>query len=157
MQIDHAQARGAAVLAPVLLSTPSQMRNARILVVDDDPTNIALLEGMLGDEGFTQVVSTTDSRRVLDLCREFRPTLILLDLHMPNINGLGVLESLSEAFRGEEFPPVMVLTADATPATRNIALAAGATDFLTKPFNHTEALLRIAFLLDSHASTTPNP
>ena len=131
------------------------MRNARILIVDDDPTNIALLEGILGDEGFTEFVSTTDPRRVLELCREFHPNLILLDLHMPNLDGLGVLECISEAFRGEEFPPVMVLTADATPATRKIALAAGATDFLTKPFNNTEVLLRIAFLLDSHGCTSP--
>ena len=125
------------------------MQNARILVVDDDPTNVALLEGLLGDEGFTQVRSTTDSRQVLSLCREFKPDIILLDLLMPHLNGLAVLDSIAEEFRGEEFPPVLVLTADATPATKNIALAAGATEFLTKPFNHTDVLLRIGFLLDS--------
>jgi len=126
------------------------MINARILVVDDDAMNVAVVEGMLADAGFVQVRSTMDSRQVVPLCREFRPDMILLDLRMPHIDGLGVLEGIAEAFRGEDFPPVIVLTADATPATRNVALAAGAADFLTKPFNHTEALLRIAHLLDEY-------
>jgi CheY-like chemotaxis protein len=130
------------------------MKNARILVVDDDPTNIALMEAMLADAGFTQVLSTTDSRRVLSLYCEFQPDIILLDLLMPHVDGLAVLETIAEAFGGEDFPPVLVLTADATPATKKIALAAGASDFLTKPFNQTEALLRIAFLLDSHFAVT---
>ena len=126
------------------------MIDARILVVDDDEMNVAVVEGMLADAGFTQVRSTRDSREVVSLCREFRPDMILLDLRMPHVDGLGVLEQIAEAFRGEDFPPVIVLTADATPATRNVALAAGAADFLTKPFNHTEALLRIAHLLDEY-------
>jgi len=129
--------------------TFSALQSMKILVVDDEPINIALLEGMLGDEGFANVLSTTDSRLALSLYQEFQPDLILLDLMMPHLDGFGVLGQISEACGTETFLPVMVLTADATEATKQRALAAGATDFLVKPFNHTEALLRITNLLES--------
>ncbi len=127
----------------------SALQSMKILVVDDEPINIALLEGMLGDEGFTRIASTTDSRLALSLYQEFQPDLILLDLMMPHLDGFGVLGQISQACGSETFLPVMVLTADATEVTKQRALAAGATDFLVKPFNHTEALLRITNLLES--------
>ena len=65
----------------------------KILIVDDEPANVALLEDMLGEQGYTHLKSTTDSRRVLELCDEFDPDLILLDLFMPHLDGFAVLES----------------------------------------------------------------
>jgi CheY-like chemotaxis protein len=126
------------------------MTKPRILIVDDDPVNIAILEGMFADAGSTEVLSTTDSREVLLCCRDFCPDLILLDIMMPNLNGFAVLNQLGEAFPGRDVPPVIMLTADSSPATRRAAFSSGASDFMTKPFNHTEALLRITRLLDEH-------
>ena len=120
----------------------------RILIVDDEPANVALLEDMLGEQGYTQLKSTTDSRRVLELCDEFDPDLILLDLFMPHLDGFAVLESLS-AERSEVYLPIIVLTADVNEETKRRALDYGATDFLNKPLDHIEVLLRIRNLLET--------
>jgi len=119
----------------------------RILVIDDSPANVALLEDMLSDAGLTRVTSITDSRLALDTCSTFRPDLILLDLMMPYLDGFAILESL-RADGDEMFLPVIVLTADMNDETKQRALSAGATDFLLKPFDHLEVLLRIANLLE---------
>src|SRR5437660_9943422 len=83
----------------------------RILIVDDEPANVALLEDMLGEQGYTQLKSTTDSRRVLQLCDEFDPDLILLDLFMPHLDRFAVLESL-RADGSQVYLLIIVLTAD---------------------------------------------
>jgi signal transduction histidine kinase len=124
-----------------------ETRSMRILVVDDEPLNVALLEGLLGDEGFTKVRGTTDSRLALPLYCEMKPDLVLLDLMMPHFDGFAVMRQLAEQRGPEEFVPVMVLTADVTESAKKRALAAGATDFLIKPFDRTEAVLRITNLL----------
>jgi signal transduction histidine kinase len=119
----------------------------KILIVDDEPVNVALLEDLLQISGFEQLRSTTDPRRVQALCREFRPDLILLDLNMPYLDGFGVLAQLGEEVTAADCLPILVLTADINLDTKRRALAAGATDFLTKPFDHVEVILRISNLL----------
>ncbi|HEX8310625.1 MAG TPA: response regulator [Chthoniobacteraceae bacterium] len=134
-----------------MLETPlrdmATLREMRILLVDDEPLNVALLDALLGDEGFTQVRSITDSRKVVAVCSEFVPDLILLDLMMPHLDGFAVMQRLAVLREPDEFMPIMVLTADITESTKKRALSAGATDFLTKPFDRTEAVLRISNLL----------
>jgi putative two-component system response regulator len=120
----------------------------KILIVDDEPANVALLEDILGEQGYTHLKSTTDSRRVLELCHEFDPDLILLDLFMPHLDGFAVLESL-RADRSEVYLPIIVLTADVNEDTKRRALHCGATDFLNKPLDHIEVLLRIRNLLET--------
>ena len=120
----------------------------RILIVDDEPANVALLEDILGNQGYTDLKSTTDSRRVSELCREFDPDLILLDLFMPHVDGFVVLDSL-RADRSEVYLPIIVLTADVNEETKRRALHGGATDFLHKPFDYIEVLLRIRNLLET--------
>jgi putative two-component system response regulator len=120
----------------------------RILIVDDEPANVALLEDMLSEQGYTHLKSTTDSRRVSELCREFDPDLILLDLFMPYLDGFAVLDSL-RAERSEVYLPIIVLTADVNEETKRRALHCGATDFLNKPLDHIEVLLRIRNLLET--------
>src|SRR6059058_6318252 len=120
----------------------------RILIVDDEPANVALLEDILGNQGYTDLKSTTDSRRVSELCREFDPDLILLDLFMPHVDGFVVLDSL-RADRSEVYLPIIVLTADVNEETKRRALHCGATDFLHKPFDYIEVLLRIRNLLET--------
>ena len=124
-----------------------ELLSLRILIVDDEPVNIALLEDILQFSGYRQVESTTDPRRVLALCQESRPDLVLLDLNMPFLDGFGVLKLLSAEYPQDECLPILVLTADVGLDTKRRALAAGATDFLTKPFDTVEVLLRIKNLL----------
>ena len=124
-----------------------ELLSLRILIVDDEPVNIALLEDILQFSGYRTVESTTDPRRVMGLCKERRPDLVLLDLNMPFIDGFGVLKLLSTEYPHDECLPILVLTADVGLETKRRALAAGATDFLTKPFDTVEVLLRIKNLL----------
>ncbi|PYN41686.1 MAG: hypothetical protein DMD95_18770, partial [Candidatus Rokuibacteriota bacterium] len=125
----------------------ADLTQGRILVVDDEPANVRLLERMLADVGYRQVRSTTDSRQVLALYAEFQPDLILLDLMMPHLDGIEIIRKLQ--IPEDVFLPVLVLTADATSEAKKRALEAGAKDFLTKPFDRLEVLLRIKNLLDT--------
>ncbi len=125
------------------------LTSARILIVDDEPANVRLLERLLESVRYRQLKGTIDSRRVLDLYRSFQPDLMLLDLLMPHLDGVAVLEQLRSVNPSGDFVPVLVLTADATLDAKQRALAAGANDFLTKPFEQFEVVLRIRNLLDT--------
>jgi CheY-like chemotaxis protein len=129
--------------------TEDEMLNAKILIVDDADANLRLLEDLLAREGFTQVISTADSTRAIDLFTAFQPDLILLDLMMPVLDGYAILEILSRHIPKDEYLPVLVLTADATISAKRKALALGAKDFLTKPFDTIEAMLRVWNLLET--------
>lgn len=126
-----------------------EILSSRILIVDDLPTNLRLLEDLLEREGFGNVVSTTEAEQALDLFAAFDPDLVLLDLMMPGLSGYAVLEKLERQRAPDEFRPVLVLTADATTAAKRRALSLGAKDFLTKPFDHIEAMLRVWNLLET--------
>ncbi|MBN2645039.1 MAG: response regulator [Desulfuromonadaceae bacterium] len=115
---------------------------AKILIVDDNPANVALLEAILEEEEFENLTSTTDPFEVLPLCTEHRFNLILLDIRMPGLDGLEVMQQLQPILE-REFLPIIVLTAQTDDETRQKALSAGAKDFLTKPFEDWEVLLRI--------------
>ncbi len=125
------------------------LTDAKILIVDDQLANVRLLERLLTLEGYTDLSATTDSREVVERYRTFQPDLILLDLLMPHLDGIAVLEQLKSEGAGNAFVPVVVLTADITPEARQRALAAGAHDFLTKPFEAFEVTLRIKNLLNA--------
>ena len=120
--------------------------HARVLIVDDEPANVLLLEAFLSDTA-TEVRGLNDSRQVEDVFKEFEPDIVLLDLHMPGIDGLEVLRRLSSARESLGFLPVIVLTADASRVARNSALLLGANDFLIKPLDRTEVVLRVRNLL----------
>jgi putative two-component system response regulator len=122
---------------------------ARILVVDDQPANVTLLERMLESWGYDDVTGTTRSHEVPDLCATLDPDLLLLDLQMPAPDGFELMEILAPRIDHAPRMPVLVLTADITAATRQRALAAGASDFLSKPLDPTEVRLRIANLLET--------
>lgn len=127
----------------------TEILSSRILVIDDQDANLRLLEDLLGREGFSNVLGTTDPAQVADLHTAFDPDLILLDLLMPRIDGFAVLEQLARLRSPGDFRPVLVLTADATRDARRRALALGAKDFLTKPFDNVEAMLRVWNLLET--------
>ncbi|NIA00918.1 response regulator [Massilia sp. CCM 8734] len=142
----------------------SDLLAMRLLIVDDKMENVKILEDMLAGEGFRNVVSSTDPRRTLDLVSAFDPDLVLLDLMMPDLDGYAVLEQLARRTPPGEFRPIMVISADVTQEARRRALSLGAKDFLTKPFDLIEAMLRICNLLETsllykrlQALTAPEP
>ena len=102
-------------------------RNARILIVDDQEVNIHLLEGILGRAGYAEFRGVTDPRDVTLLYAEFQPDLVLLDLHMPHLDGYAVMEKLKLLIPADAYLPILVLTADVT-ADGVIQIAAVGTD-----------------------------
>jgi putative two-component system response regulator len=127
----------------------SALKNARLLIVDDQEQNVALLVALLKQAGYTNLTSTTDSSEVIDLLAQTAPDLILLDLHMPHPDGFELMEQLG-AKHAESWFQVLVLTADVTSETKERALSQGASDFVGKPFDRAEVLLRIGNLLKMH-------
>jgi putative two-component system response regulator len=122
---------------------------ARILILDDQRPNVQLLGRILQQAGYTAVAGITDPLQVLTLFEAFQPDLILVDLHMPVMDGFAVMEALSRRIPTGTYLPILVITADITPETKRRALSAGARDFLSKPFDTTEVLLRIKNLLET--------
>jgi len=120
--------------------------SARILIVDDEPANVLLLESFLADP-VTKTRGVTDSREVERAFKDFEPDIVLLDLRMPQPDGLEILRRLRSARESLGFLPVVVLTADASRVARNSALVLGADDFLTKPLDRSEVVLRVRNLL----------
>lgn len=125
------------------------IETAHILVVDDEQANVRLFERLLEQAGYHNVRSTTDSRAVLGLVEEFLPDLIILDLHMPDIGGLELMQQIGGAQGNRSYLPILIVTADANPETKLQALLAGARDFLTKPIDRVEVMLRIRLLLQT--------
>ena len=118
----------------------------RILVVDDDPASVALLEAYLRDEA-GEIRTVTESQHVEQAFLEFEPDIVLLDLHMPKPDGLEILRKLSSVRSSLGFLPVIVLTGDTGRMARNSALLLGADDFLTKPLDEQDVVLRVRNLL----------
>ena len=127
---------------------PSTFRNARILIVDDEINNVDMLRRVLEREGFLRIESTTDPREAASLYVQHRPDLILLDLHMPHLDGLDVMSQLNEIAEAS-YLPILILSGDLTPEARRDALSRGAKDFVLKPFQQDELLLRIKTLLET--------
>lgn len=124
---------------------------ARIFIVDDEAANVRILERLLAQEGYTDLVAITDPLQVAARYEATPPDLVLLDLQMPGLSGYQVLDWIAQRPGPELRPPVIVLTADVTHEARERALAAGAIDFITKPFDHLEVLLRVRNLLSRRA------
>jgi putative two-component system response regulator len=119
---------------------------SRVLIVDDDAANVEVLKAYLVDS-VDEVLGVTDSRQVERIFAEFEPDLILLDLHMPDPDGLELLRRLRGARMSLGFLPVVVLTADTGHVARNSALILGADEFMTKPVDRAEVVLRVRNLL----------
>ncbi|MGO4379153.1 EAL domain-containing protein [Pseudoduganella sp. RAF53_2] len=125
--------------------TRADILNANILIVDDQPVNVQLLEYLLQSTGYTQVSSTTDPRVVAPWHEQNRYDIIILDLHMPGMNGFDVMDAL-KPLEPDAYLPVLVVTAE--PDKKLAALEAGARDFVSKPFDPVEVLTRIRNLLE---------
>ena len=119
--------------------------SARILIVDDQPANVALLEQLLTETGYKQVSSTMAPETVCALHEINNYDLILLDLKMPVMDGFAVMEGLKKSPQ-DAYLPVIVLTAE--PGHKLRALQAGAKDFISKPFDLVEVKTRIYNMLE---------
>ncbi len=125
--------------------TETELLDASILIVDDQESNVALLEQLLGEAGYTHVSSTMDPAAVCALHRQNHYDLILLDLQMPGMDGFEVIEAL-KTNAADDYLPVLVITAQ--PGHKLRALRAGARDFISKPFDLIEAKTRIRNMLE---------
>jgi len=123
-------------------SSEASALKSKIVIVDDNPTNVALLEDILDEEEYENLECFTDPREALTYCQNEDVDLILLDIRMPNLNGMELMEQLADKI-SNEFLPIIILTAQNDSETRQQALSAGAHDFLNKPFEQWEVLLRI--------------
>ena len=123
------------------------------MIVDDQEPNVRLLEGILEQAGYTRLVMTTSPHEVLSLAAAMQPgpDIVLLDLIMPGMDGLQVMEQLRALIPPGDYLPILMLTADASQESKRRALLAGANDFVTKPFDPTEMLLRINNLLQTRS------
>jgi putative two-component system response regulator len=122
---------------------------ARIVVLDDEEGNLRVLRRLLTIGGYQNVLVTSDPNRALHAFEEGDPDLLLLDLHMPELDGFGVMERLASLVSPDDFVPILVLSGDLSSESRKRALAGGAKDFVSKPFDRDEVLLRIRNLLDA--------
>ncbi len=118
----------------------------RIMIVDDNPANISLITRILHLHGYTNILPITDSAEVVDQFKTWQPDIILLDLLMPNYNGLDVLEQIN-SIKNMQYLPVIMITADDDMENRVKALKMGANDYMSKPFNPQELIARIENLI----------
>jgi putative two-component system response regulator len=116
--------------------------SVRVMVVDDEPTNIKVACRYLETAGYTQFITTSESPKALDLIRDQRPDVVLLDVMMPQVDGLAILEAV-RADPALRYLPVIILTASNEARTKQRALELGATDFLHKPVDPSELLPRV--------------
>ena len=133
-----------------------QLRKARILIVEDDPDNVQLLELFFETSGYSDVHATSDARNVDALVAEIEPDLILLDLHMPHVDGLEVMRRIQEAVPGHEIP-MIVLSGDISPENRKIGIEVGATDFLGKPYEMSSLLQKVETALAEAQEKSQQP
>ena len=118
-----------------------------ILIIDDEPSNIRVLKRVLAVAGYRRVTGITNPRDAIARFAEIEPDLLLLDLHMPEIDGVAVMKRLRARIPASEYFPILMLTGDGSPQACQRALAMGASDFVAKPFDMHEVLIRIKNLL----------
>ena len=121
---------------------PNGNKNGRIMIVDDEETNVMTVKAYLQRSGYSECISTLDSRKALDLIRSELPDLLLLDINMPHVSGIDILRAISSDSSLKRIP-VIVLTAATDPEIKQQALSLGAADFLTKPVDPHDLIPRV--------------
>ena len=127
-----------------------QVYGARVMIVDDESHDIETLKTVLVGGGFKRIISTTDSSKAVALYEEFHPDIVLVDLHMPSPDGLELMRLLGEREPGPNDPPIVIFTNDVDDQVSEAVLAAGAVDFVRKPHNRNEVLVRVTNLLENY-------
>ena len=124
-----------------------RFQQAKVVIVDDEYSNVLLLKRTLEQLGITSIRGLTDPTQVVDLVLKFKPDILLLDLNMPALDGFAVMKNVKAIVPPDDFLPILVLTADISQETKRRALSDGANDYLTKPFDLFEVMLRTRNLL----------
>jgi putative two-component system response regulator len=125
------------------------IEDARVLIVDDSPPNVLLINTILERAGFTSVLCSNDPREALRIIEAQSLDLILLDLHMPHLSGIEVMDRMRDLLGPDVYLPVLMITADVGREVKEEALSRGVNDFLHKPFDQTEVVLRVRNLLET--------
>ena len=134
-------------MSDLMNNTPFNMlSDSRILLVDDNAINLNVLEDILRKAGYCAIDSCTNPFAVRELYSQHKHDIVLLDIHMPGLSGIEVMAQIKED-HPDEYLPVLVLTADTAPDMRRQALNSGARDFIAKPFDKAEVLLRVSNIL----------
>jgi putative two-component system response regulator len=134
-----------------MLSTNGDTLSSKIIACDDSVTNVSILKHLLGQSGYSNIEAMTDPREVLPSVIEHGCDLLLLDLEMPHLSGYEVVEQIRTTFPND-YIPILILTGMKGTKVRNKALEGGANDFINKPFDLTEVLLRVKNLLQVRES-----
>jgi EAL domain-containing protein (putative c-di-GMP-specific phosphodiesterase class I) len=137
----------------------TMLTQSRVLIVDDEQANVLLMKRILENAGYSHIMGIDDSRDVMAAIHDWVPDLVLMDLRMPHIDGITLLKLIRGQEIPSEFVPVLILTADTERESLKEALNAGANDFLTKPLEMDEFLLRVRNLLvirSSHEALKQN-
>lgn len=121
----------------------AKLQAARILVIDDEVANLDIIQRMLTRGIYRNITATTDPRDAVGLYQALKPDLLLLDLQMPHMHGLQVLRQLKEVVPEDTYFPILVVSGEMARDVRLKALALGARDFVSKPFDELELMLRI--------------
>ena len=129
--------------------SPAPMLPLHILIIDDDEWNVAYLTEVLAANGFNNLGGLTDPREVEAYVQSTWPDVVLLDLHMPYLDGFEVLAYLRDAVPANGFLPVLIISADDDKDARSRAFVEGAIDFLKKPFDELEVVSRVSNLVSS--------
>jgi signal transduction histidine kinase len=132
------------IVVPDILYGDDSLRRTKILIIDDEPGDVQFLERILRRVRIETFRSTMDSDSALSLFKEFQPDLVLIDWLMVDAHGRTVIEQLRGMMPTGGFIPMVVLIADVTPGTRQLALASGANELIAKPIDACEVVLRIS-------------
>jgi putative two-component system response regulator len=130
-----------------MAGTGDSHRNQRVLVVDDDEAVVGTIQQILTRSGVGEIRTTTDPRRVLSMFQESAPDLVMMDIHMPALDGYVLLRQLNSRIPEGEFLPIVVISGDLAPDAKQKALSLGASDFVQKPFDAIELQLRVRNML----------
>jgi putative two-component system response regulator len=127
------------------MKLPERLRQAKILIADDHEHNVVLLTRILQRGGFTRLTGITDPRQIQERVKELEPDLLLLDLHMPHLDGLTVMKQLQSVVPAGL--PMVLVTGEVDDETRREAISCGASDVLTKPYELDRVLEMVERLL----------
>ena len=120
-----------------------KIKQSRILIADDRIATVRLIENLLNRIGYRELKCLTDPRKIFGLIEEWKPALLILDILMPEVDGFQVIDRLRNRTPRDQWIPILVVSAAPDPEARRRVLAAGSTEFLSKPFEFNELLLRI--------------
>ncbi len=131
------------------LLNEERINGSRIIVIDDDEPDVLFLSRVLDWAGYKNVTGITDAAKALEICRHDPPDMVICDLHMPGMDGFEVISQLRTAGLCGHRMPILVLTGDVRPELKRKALSLGASDFVTKPVDATEIMIRVRNALET--------